>query len=265
MDRMVTSVETLPPQLKASFDTFVDFIRFLRMSYIMDELWDGKETLKFRKGGKTLVTIALKDGLFNVLIIFGKAEREQFEQVEGQFSDFIRRFYHESKTFHDGKWMFIDIEDGTYLEDIKAMVGIKKKPNRKDKYVTDALGRCGCNCEACLIYARNNENDSKHSELFHEMDWHCYHSPDEERADYTQTICPGCAAKSADGCTTIRCLDAKEYKTCFECDYQNCTTDSLIKGFDPGLCNLGITAEEMTRAVLPYCGKERYNRMKAPG
>lgn len=50
----------------------------IRNDYEMDELWDGNE-LKFRRGGKTLVTLYIKEGFFTVLVIFGKVEREKFE------------------------------------------------------------------------------------------------------------------------------------------------------------------------------------------
>lgn len=54
------------------------YLAAIRNDYEMDELWDGNE-LKFRRGGKTLVTLYIKEGFFTVLVIFGKAEREKFE------------------------------------------------------------------------------------------------------------------------------------------------------------------------------------------
>jgi len=35
-----------------------------------------------------------------------------------------------------------------------------------------------------------------------------------------------------------------------------------MSDFDLGKYNLGLTADEVTRAVIPYCGEERYNRKK---
>jgi hypothetical protein len=65
-----------------------------------------KEELKFRRGGKTLVTIDIGDDKIVVLIIFGKAEREKFKAARNSFSSYINNFYDECRTYHDGKWMF---------------------------------------------------------------------------------------------------------------------------------------------------------------
>ncbi len=125
------SVKELKTILRGSYGAFIRLVEYIRVNYVMDELWDGKAELKFRKSGKTLVTIAVKDGAFNVLVIFGKAEREVFDTVRTQFSDYICSYYDNSRTYHDGKWMFIDIADETYVDDLIRLLAIKKKPNRK--------------------------------------------------------------------------------------------------------------------------------------
>ena len=131
MGNIYTPPEKFRDKLGKSFKAFIDLIRFVRVEYEMDELWNGTDNLKFRKSEKTLVSIGINDNKFNALIIFGKAEREKFESVKNNFSPFICGYYDNSRTYHDGKWMFIDIEDETYLNEIIEMIKIKKKPNRK--------------------------------------------------------------------------------------------------------------------------------------
>lgn len=113
-------------------DIWADIVGYIREYYIMDELWDEKEELKFRRSGKTLVTLYLKDDKVVALVIFGKAEREKFEQVQCEFSGYINNYYTKSHTYHDGKWMFIDVTDLNIVSEIKKLIVIKKKPNRKE-------------------------------------------------------------------------------------------------------------------------------------
>ena len=40
-------------------------------------------------------------------------------------------FYNETHQYHDAKWLFIDVISSEMSEDIKKMIIIKKKPNRK--------------------------------------------------------------------------------------------------------------------------------------
>jgi len=235
-------------KLCAAFDTFMDLVRFVRVNYIMDEFWNGKDELKFRKSGETLVTLHINDGYFTALIIFGKVERAAFETSKSQFSEYINNYYDDSHTYHDGKWMFIDIKDGVYLNDIIGLIKIKKKPNRKIDITKAEFGQCGQRCDLCLLNVINNETVRGNLD-FHEKDWICYHSEDEERADYTNMTCVGCSAKPNGACPEKTCLREKGYADCLQCgDYKLCKINS--HDFDPARCNLGISADDITK--MPY-------------
>lgn len=86
---------------------------------------------KYRRGGKTLCTLYANDTSLCVQIIFGKSERTKFELEQHLYSNKIQTIYNESNTFHDGKWMDIYLEDFSLFEDIKRMLFIKRKPNKK--------------------------------------------------------------------------------------------------------------------------------------
>lgn len=262
-DRTLTPPEALKPTLQDAYGAFIDLIRFLRTRYVMDELWDGQHELKFRRGGKTLVTLQPKEGFFTALVIFGKAERAQFEAEQETFSPFIRAYYDGSTTYHDGKWMFIDVRDGAPQAELQRLIQIKKKPNRRDKYNPGLLGRCGNSCGDCLLFIRNNEGDRHDSRVFHEMDRCCYGAPGDRRKDYTHVSCPGCAAKKTTDCALIRCATKKGHQSCLACDYHHCEVKGgLLAVFDPAHCNLGLRAEEITHAVMPYCGKQRLDALR---
>ena len=237
-------------KLNGSFNAFMDLLRFIRVNYIMDELWDGKEELKFQRSGKTLIALCIKDNCFNALLVFGKAERAIFDEVRGGFSKFICDYYDNSHTYHDGKWMFIDIMNGTYLNDIFEMLKIKKKANRKIDISKVEFAQCGQRCDQCLLYVKNNENSQGNLD-FHERDWICYHSDDEERTDYTNITCAGCCAKNNDSCPEKICLHEKRYTICLQCnEYSICKINS--HDFDPARCNLGLSADDITKAIMPY-------------
>lgn len=135
----VKSREELDPILGKSGEAWTQLFGFIRMNYVMDEFWDGKDELKFRRSGKTFVTFYVHEGYFTLLIIFGKRERSIFEERQNEFPAYIVDFYNNSKTYHDGKWMFFDVYDSDYIEAFYELLKIKKKPNRKREDMSNAI------------------------------------------------------------------------------------------------------------------------------
>lgn len=104
--------------------------------YEMDRTWnkgfgDWIYEYKYRRGGKTLCTFYAKQGVVNILITLGKAEREKVESKRGDFSESLLVLYDETKTYHDGKWLWIPIDESLEFDDIVKLLKIKRRPNRK--------------------------------------------------------------------------------------------------------------------------------------
>ena len=104
--------------------------------YDVDRLWDKgfgdwKIEYKYRRGGKTLCTFYAREGVANLLITYGKAEREKFEVIKTSVSKQLQDIYERTATLHDGKWLWIPIDDKLKVEDIIEMLKIKRRPNRK--------------------------------------------------------------------------------------------------------------------------------------
>ncbi|GHV09931.1 hypothetical protein FACS1894217_14990 [Clostridia bacterium] len=128
--------------LGAAQTAWEKFIATIRANYMMDETWtSGKSTgklnnycneLKFRRGGKTLVAFYLRDGFFKACIVLGKDERVKFEEKQAEFSDTLQQIYAETPTYHDGKWISIEVYDEALIDDIIRLLRIKRKPNRHD-------------------------------------------------------------------------------------------------------------------------------------
>ena len=115
------------------WDELTEAIDFL---YDVDRLWDkGFGTweieYKYRKGGKTLCTFYAKEDVANLLITYGKAEREKFEEIRTCISKPLQDIYEKTETLHDGKWLWIPLDDKIIIEDILTMLKVKRRPNRK--------------------------------------------------------------------------------------------------------------------------------------
>lgn len=104
--------------------------------YDVDRLWNKgfgqwKIEYKYRRGGKTLCTFYAKEDVANLLITYGKAEREKFEGLKSTISKPLQDIYDSTEALHDGKWLWIPLDNQINIEDIVKMLKIKRRPNRK--------------------------------------------------------------------------------------------------------------------------------------
>lgn len=115
---------------------FYKIVDEITLLYDMDQTWNngGKKWIyeyKFRKSGKTLCAFYFKENMLGFMIIFGKAERTKVEEIRNELSSDILETYDNAQTFHDGKWVMLNITDYSMIENLKKLLFIKKKPNRK--------------------------------------------------------------------------------------------------------------------------------------
>lgn len=134
----IPSRDTLIKYIGDALFTLDELIKFVDINYGFETLWSYSEKhdkyeLKYRRGGKTLVTFYIEKGTLTVLVVFGKAEREKFEQSQNEFSTEIIQLYNDTHQYHDGKWLFIQLSDNRNLEDIKKLIIIKRKPKKLDE------------------------------------------------------------------------------------------------------------------------------------
>lgn len=106
--------------------------------YDMDCLWNngGKAwtyEYKYRRGGKTLCALYARENCVGFMVILGKDERLKFEKDRENYSKEVQRIYDEAKTYHDGKWIMFEPIDTSLFDDFIRLLGIKRKPNRKQK------------------------------------------------------------------------------------------------------------------------------------
>ena len=123
----------LPEEILHMWHTLTEEVDRL---YDVDRIWnkgfgDWAIEYKYRRGGKTLCTFYAKDGAADLLITLGKAEREKFDAIKDSLSADIKELYENTKTYHDGKWLWIPLESELRSDDIISILKIKRRPNRK--------------------------------------------------------------------------------------------------------------------------------------
>ncbi len=252
--------EEIAPLLGTSKAAWEKLVGYIRVFYMMNELWDeGKpdssycNALKFRYGSKTLVTLYVRDGFFKVNLVFGKGERAKFEEQQATFPAYLRKLYADTQSYHDGKWLWIDVRDSVIIDDIIHLLHIKRKPNRKSAVISFSpqSERCTNRCDICLLYLNNNETQDERFE-FHKGDYRCCHAADPDKGNNdSSNICDG----RRDNYEVVRCAAEKGLSDCSQCNYHACNinTNNFI---NPGRCDLGLTAEDVTRLIIPDCGME---------
>jgi len=232
--RILTPPKELKPLLKGAYPAFYKLLGHVRFFYVADEIWDGKASLAFRR----LAAITLEDGAFTIGIageIFRVTDETQLEAV-----------YNALKKVS---------APGQRRPEEQLAVDLGEYPN-------------GIRCDLCLIFkGQNEDNDFAGNRKFPVMDRNCYYGVQEGwgEHDLNLTEVSTWTCEGMEGCytKTLDCLKKKKKKgisNCLECGkYRTCEKCGV--GHNPGECNLGITAEEVTCLIIPYCEVERLDLM----
>ena len=217
---------------------------FMRGKYLLDEVGNGRDELKFRRGGKTILSIYIRENHYDFLIIFGKAEREKFEAERDTFPSRIQEIYDGSKTYHDGKWMWIPVDNLDSLEEVKPLILIKKKPNRKSFPKETAIySKCGQRCDLCIHYSGGTISNELRKELKERLT-RVYHTDD------WSMRCPGCYNKpEQDLCEQLKCAKTKGVDRCLDCKEYHCSISPVVNSI---IDTKSILADDVTWAILPY-------------
>jgi hypothetical protein len=117
-------------------DTWSDLLYFMDNSYILDRkiLFGGKKygwAIQYKKSKKTIVTIFPERKSITVLLIFGKSELEKIHNKKKIFSQDLYEKIENTKQYHDGKWLWLRVENDSYLKDITELIKIKRKPDKE--------------------------------------------------------------------------------------------------------------------------------------
>jgi len=149
MDRAVKPYGQVKAMLGEASRAWEKLVGHIRFYYVMDELWEEGNpnhkhynNLRFRRGGKTLITLCIREGYFIACVVLGKEEREKFDEQRETFGEAVCKIYDETHTYHDGKWLAFDVYNESLIKDIIRLFPVKRKPNRKT--LPESLEKCGC-------------------------------------------------------------------------------------------------------------------------
>ena len=129
---------------------WADLTRFVEVNYPgvfnIEWLFGGKKygwTLRFKKS-KSFCSLVPERRRFKVLLVFGGAERQKVEPLLPDLVSHVREDYRRSATYHDGKWVFVDVDSAKVLIDIKRLLALKRPPKPGLQAQTPVLpGRAG--------------------------------------------------------------------------------------------------------------------------
>ncbi len=120
------------------FTVWQQLCALIEESYDMERLWNkgGKAwdyEYKYRRGGKTLCALYLRAGCLGFMVILSKAEREKFENDRDNYTMPVQQLYDLTTTYHDGKWLLLEVKDTMLFDDFSKLLLLKRKPN-KNRY-----------------------------------------------------------------------------------------------------------------------------------
>lgn len=237
--------------MKINEDLSIEIVKFMRGMYKLDEvpgMYYDTRCLRFRQGKRTIVSINLYDDRYDFQIIFGKKEREKFNERRDDFSEQIKKIYDSCEILHDGKWMMFSVSELEMFEDVKKMIMIKKNPNRKPLAKDNAVyGKCGHRCDLCVHYTgitqeyRNMLIPHLNS-VYGTSSW-------EMRCTGCDTSECHCNVNGNQKCDALTCLDEKDIDICMSCSDYPCHNSTV--GYTL-LEHKFISVDDVTYAILPY-------------
>ncbi len=89
-------------------------------------------SLRFKKS-KSFCTLVPERGHMNVLIVFGAAERAKAEGALADLTPDVRQKYVDATTYHDGKWLLLDVDSDDVLRDVERLLAVKRRPPAKPR------------------------------------------------------------------------------------------------------------------------------------
>jgi hypothetical protein len=88
-------------------------------------------TIRYRKSGKTLVTLSPEKNGFCVLVVLGKKEVAEAKNVD--LNPYVKKIFETAKQYHDGRWLWIRPKNKKDIESIKTLLRVKKRPKTKSE------------------------------------------------------------------------------------------------------------------------------------
>jgi hypothetical protein len=86
-------------------------------------------TIRYRKSGKTLVTLCPEENQFCILVVLGKNEVAKAKDIK--LNSFVKNIFETAKQYHDGRWLWIRPKSKDDIESVKILLTVKRKPKKE--------------------------------------------------------------------------------------------------------------------------------------
>ena len=110
---------------------WVQLRRFVKENYDIEPemIFSGKHgwDVRYRKNGKTLVTLTPEKGAVRVLIVLGGEKSEKALSMRNELSPKMYELIENTKQLHDGRWLWIRLFQTKDAEDIERLLPMKRK------------------------------------------------------------------------------------------------------------------------------------------
>lgn len=89
-------------------------------------------SLRFKKSRSFCTLVPEKDHM-NVVIVFGAAERLKAEALLPELTSHVRADYTGATTYHDGRWLLVDVDSDEALDDVERLLRVKRRPVQRSR------------------------------------------------------------------------------------------------------------------------------------
>lgn len=112
---------------------WLDLLEYLETHYdhVPELDFGGKKYgwgIRYRKSGKTLITLLPETGAFTALVVLGGKEMEKVQALLDELSPEVRTLIENTQQLHDGRWLWIRPRCEADITSIKALLGTKRRP-----------------------------------------------------------------------------------------------------------------------------------------
>ena len=87
-------------------------------------------TVRYRKSGKTLLSIFPEKNAFTVLVVLGKKEVDKVAAEIEHLNTDGRSLFENSEQLRDGRWLWISVKKAADVESIRSLLTAKRKPKK---------------------------------------------------------------------------------------------------------------------------------------
>ncbi|MBU7015932.1 MAG: DUF3788 domain-containing protein [Theionarchaea archaeon] len=114
-------------------DLWLDLRKYLEIHYdhVPELDFGGKKygwAIRYRKSGKTLITLFPEEGAFTALVVLGRKEVEKTQSLLDELSPGVRSLFENTQQLHDGRWLWIRPCSEGDIESVKTLLATKRKP-----------------------------------------------------------------------------------------------------------------------------------------